>query len=313
MLWKTHIRITFEVARRLGISLSGMAAERLREGVLAPDRWGNYPHHFGKTDEIRQNLLSSRQHFLNGDLLNSYYHLGIALHYVQDSYTSLASFYPKHHEWEENIESCELAGNVEEMVRYVLRNNGFERDRCLRLARELTNETSGIDTLRIATLTGYERSESFASPVVDLNLGFRASYIVSKSVLGPKMNSDLNHQIADNLAIHQVLLNEAEDLLAMQITEIEQQREKLLKQKVTNQGIVNKLKNAFLFFRIKTKELRLNSKYQVYFQEKHFQKVAKKYKETTDEIISPYAGWYNYSVPTLDFTVVKRQLIARSF
>ena len=313
MLWKTHIRITLGVARRLGIPLSNIEAERLKEGVLAPDKWkDDYPHHYGKSEKISQYLLSSRQYFLNDDLLNAYYHLGIALHYIQDSYTSYASFYPKHHQWEESIDSCELVGNVEEMIGCVLRNNGFERDRCLRLARALSNETSGRDTLRVATLTGYEASKSFAKPIVDLNLGFRASYIISKSVLGPKMNSDLNNQIANNLAVHQILLNEAEDLLATQITELEQQREKLLKKKVTSQGIVNKLKNVFLFVRIKTKELQLNSKYQVYFQKKHFQKVAKKYKETTDEILARYVGWYNYSVPALDFTAVKRQLVARS-
>ena len=40
MLWKTHIRITLEVFRSLGISLSEGEKERLKEGVIAPNKWG---------------------------------------------------------------------------------------------------------------------------------------------------------------------------------------------------------------------------------------------------------------------------------
>ena len=309
MLWKTHVRITFEVIGRLGILPSSEETERLREGVLIPDKWGDYPHHYGKSLAIRENLLTSRMYFLKDDLFNAYHYLGIALHYIQDSYTSMASFYPKHHSWEEDIENCKFVFDIEEMIQYVLRNNSFERDRCLNLARELSKEACGRETLRVATLTGYEASKSFAKPIVDLNLAFRASYIVAKSVLSSKVNPELNKQLEHNLAIHEALLNEAENLLVNKILQLAQQRQTLLKQKVTNQGIINKLKNLFLGLKVKAKDSQLDSKFQEYLGQKHFQKVSLKYKEVTDRIIAPYFGWYSYSVPPLDFKVVKRQLI----
>ena len=93
MLWKTHKRVSFEVLRRLGISLSNEVSSKFEEGVLAPDRWKDYPHHHGKSEDIEQHLIKSRVLFLQGDLPNAFFSLGVALHYIQDSYTSMASFY----------------------------------------------------------------------------------------------------------------------------------------------------------------------------------------------------------------------------
>lgn len=113
MLWKTHIKITFEVFRRLGIPLT--EKERVKEGAISPDKWGlpDLPHHYGKERQIRNYLLLSRKYFLRYDLLGAYYYLGVALHYIQDSYVSMASFYPKHHSWEESIDKCVYESNLE--------------------------------------------------------------------------------------------------------------------------------------------------------------------------------------------------------
>ena len=113
MLWKTHLRITFSVMKRLGIPLSDLEVSKLKEGVIDPDKWRDYPHHYKKEKEIQNNLWFSRQHLLIDDFPNAYYYLGVALHYVQDSYTSMASFYPNHHSWEESIEKYDVVSNLE--------------------------------------------------------------------------------------------------------------------------------------------------------------------------------------------------------
>lgn len=64
MLWQTHIRIANEVLQRLGIPKSTIEADRLKEGVLAPDKWGDYPHHYGKSHAIAK-LWTSRFGYLN--------------------------------------------------------------------------------------------------------------------------------------------------------------------------------------------------------------------------------------------------------
>ena len=173
MLWKTHARITCDVMRRLGIPLSNLEESRLKEGVLAPDKWGNYPHHYKKEQEIQSNLLLSRKYFLVDDFPNAYFYLGVALHYIQDSYTSMASFYPGHHSWEESIENCNWISNLDEIIHYWLRDNSFERNRCLGLANALSQDVQGKDgTMHVATLSGHEALQTFAKPIIDFNLGF---------------------------------------------------------------------------------------------------------------------------------------------
>ena len=39
-------------------------ADRLKESVLAPDKWGDYPHHYGKSHAIAK-LWTSRFGYLN--------------------------------------------------------------------------------------------------------------------------------------------------------------------------------------------------------------------------------------------------------
>ena len=107
MLWKTHIRISNEVLRRLEITLSNDVYERFKEGVIAPDRWKDYPHHYGKSDEIARNLLSARQFYLQDNLQDAFYYLGVALHYIQDSYTSVISYdSPNNQMWHQNYEQA---------------------------------------------------------------------------------------------------------------------------------------------------------------------------------------------------------------
>ena len=104
MLWKTHLRISFDVLRKLNKSLTPEVSQKFKDGIVATDKWKNYPHHHGKSEQIKQHLMKSREYFLKDGYPNSFFNLGVALHYFQDSYTSFASFYPKHHSWEESIE-----------------------------------------------------------------------------------------------------------------------------------------------------------------------------------------------------------------
>jgi hypothetical protein len=312
MLWKTHIKIAFEVFRSLGIPLSEAEKERLREGVIAPDKWGlsDTPHHYGKEKQIHYYLLESRKYFLRYDLLGAYYYLGVALHYIQDSYVSMASFYPKHHSWETSIDKCNYESNLEKTIRYWLKHDNFERERCLRLATSLANEIQGKDsTLNIATLTGHEQFTSYAKPIIDYNLGFRASYIITKSVLGPRSSPQLNLALKQSFAHHQTLLREREQLASNEIVGMVNQMENLKGKKVTNSGITPKLKNAILSLRLKVKELQTNSKYNSYLQKKHLLKIASKYNKDIDGIMNSQLGWYIFSRSKLDMNIVKSELV----
>ena len=53
MQWNTHRRISFEVLRRLEVSLTPEVSQRFQDGIVAPDQWKDYPHHYGKSEKIR--------------------------------------------------------------------------------------------------------------------------------------------------------------------------------------------------------------------------------------------------------------------
>jgi len=247
MLWKTHIRISLEVLRRLGIYLSPEVFQSFKNGIIAPDKWQDFPHHYGKSEKIKENLLKSRWYFLRDDLQNAFFYLGVALHYIQDSYTSLASSYVNHHRWEESIEYCNFADDLEQTINYALRKNDYERNRCLRFAEALSKQANGRNnTLYLATLTGHVKSESFAEPIVDLNLGLRASYVVMESVLSPKNCPTLENELKEGLSNYEALLRTAELGLANKIVGLVNERITLEKQKVTPTGIVSNIKNWIL-------------------------------------------------------------------
>lgn len=311
MLWKTHLRISFEVLRRLGTSLTPEVSQKFRDGIVAPDKWKDYPHHHGKSEQIKQRLMKSRGYFLQEDFQRAFFNLGVALHYIQDSHTSFASFYPKHHSWEESIEYARFTSNLQKTINYSLRDKGLERERCLRLDEALSKKSQGRDnTLYLATLSGHEASKSFAKPIIDLNLALRASYVVTESVLSPRNSSTLENKLRFELSKHEELMRTAEIELTNEIIRLVNEREELEKRKVTSSGLVSKIKNWILGIRIKLKDLSVNSNYKNYTQEKHLEKVIKEYLTETNRTVASYRGWNNYKIPTLNPNIVTKELLA---
>jgi len=311
MLWKTHVRISFEVLRRLGISLSNEVAQSFKNGILAPDQWKDYPHHHGKSENIKEHLMKSRGYFLQDDLPNAFFHLGVALHYIQDSYTSMASFYPKHQSWEESIEYANFTYDLEKTITYSLKNKWYERDRCLKLANTLSKKAQGRDnTLYMATLSGHAASKSFSKPIVDLNLGLRASYVVTESVLSSKNCPDLENKLRDELSNYEALMRTAEVELSNKIIRLANERDDLKKRKVPQSGIVSKIKNWILGIRIGLKDSAVNSNNNYYTQQKHLEKVVREYVKTANITVTPYSGWYNFQIPKISPNVVSRELLS---
>lgn len=222
----------------------------------------------------------------------------------------MASFYPKHESWKHDIENSSFVYDLERTIEYALRNNQFERNRCLKLSQELSREIQGKDsTLYISTLVGHEASKSFAKPVVDLNLGLRASFVVSKSVLSPRSSPRLDAELSQVLAEHEVLLRNAEAWLSNKVIELAKKREDLRKQKVTSPGTASKIRNWFLGIRVEIKDLQISQKSQEYNSREHLKKVARGYENATNRTVNPYAGWYNFQVPRLNFELAKRELL----
>jgi hypothetical protein len=310
MKWITHQRIAKDVMFRLGLHLSEEELSQLLEGVIAPDKWKDWPHHYGKSNEIRHNLTRARHYFLNGDLLNAYYYLGVALHYIQDSYTTYPSFLTGHEDWEQWIENSYLVSNIEDTIQSTVRNQ-FQRNICSLNAREILNDVQGRDnTLRIATLNGYEKTyNSIASPKVDLYLGYWTSFVISKSVLGPKNCPELENELRSIINDYVNRMQSEEIAYSNKIIKLFRERDELSKKKTSGDGIVVKIKNWITSLSIKAKERELKHSLYHYSNRDHLNRIAYDYDNQTKIRTTDYLGWYNFKIPQISVNNITQELL----
>jgi len=312
MLWETHIRITNEVLHKLGIPMSSEETALLREGLVIPDKWKDYPHHYGKSSSIRKYIMEARRFFLNGDLPNAYFSLGVALHYVQDSYTSLTSRSRHHLQWEEQIERSFLVDDLQKLVTWAFRNHEDQREEYAEIMGFLSNEIDGKeDTFELATLRDHEPilswNRPWGAPEVDLNFAFRASLSIAKSVLSSRTCPKLQTELKQVLAEHETMLRKTETIYADKIVELIRKRDELKKKRKS--GIFSTIKSYFSTFLSKIYNRWMESKIDEYEQQEHLRKIARTYQRVAKAIVAPHSDWYNITIPQIDINIVEKELL----
>jgi hypothetical protein len=316
MQWVTHIRICKKVLYELGVTPSSIEASKLREGVVEPDKWGDWPHHHGKSGDIERYIMSARRSFLQNDFSNAYYYLGFALHYIQDAYTSVKHYdSPNNQKWHQNyeqeIESERFVLDLEREIQYRFRNDYPEMKKYSDIARDLSRNVEGKnDTLRVATLVGRTPSLKLGKAIIDLNMALKASYVVSKSVLlSPKNCPELDATLSRILKEHERLLQNMELSFSSEIANLVRQRDALKGKIVHESGFVRKIKNWFYGVRVGLQNRRIDGKMREYNSQSHLHRVVGEYKHATNMTISPYEGWYNFQIPTINFGVVAKEVL----
>jgi len=309
MLWKTHIRIANEILFRLRLPKSSPEANQLREGSIAPDKWKNYPHHEGKSEEIKNRLLTSRKHYLKNNLNKAYFELGVALHYIQDGFTTLTSRSKHHSRWEQQIEQSYFSNDLRYIVNKAFKHNFDRKQEYYRYIKALSNDVNGRDdTLRIASMQGpgisHWQTRRYGKPYVDLNFALRASYIIAKSVLSSKYNPDLQKKLYENEKDYQRKLRETETQTSKELVTLIN-RYNILNSK-ENEGIFQSFMNKIHTWTIKVK---INRNLDRYERKEHLRKVSNEYQSVVNRITSAHSGWYNYFVPVLDINSVQKELI----
>lgn len=306
MKWVTHIRISNEVMDRLGILMNKEERDSLREGVITPDKRRDftphqYPHHYGKADVIGSYINSARARYLQSDLPRAYFDLGIALHYVQDSYTSYPSFLPKHQEWEEWIENNHYAPQMEDAILTTIRNSS-QRRWYSSLAKQLEMGAQGRDgTIRVATLNERKKDQwTIASPKVDYNLGFRASYIVARSVLGPKDHPPLDIELAKTFISFEEQLIRFEAESSRRLIQLIDERDTLVKESSPTNSFIEKIKNWVARIKFDRADRKAISAKTDYFQRTQMQRIVARYMHETCKLTMRHNDWYISQIPPLD-------------
>jgi hypothetical protein len=310
MLWKTHLRIGKEVLRLLGITLSNEVASKFEDGLFTPDSQKDHEQNCSKIAEIRRSLMQARKSFLQDDLSYTYHYLGIALHYIQDSYTSVANF-DTEQSWGEKIEASQFVNDIEKTIRHHLKGNSLQMKWFLTLARALSKSVQGREnTLRVATLTSHEAIQSSTAPIIDLNLALEASLVVTESVLSPKAFPAIEIKLEDVLAQYEILLKNAEIEASNSLIKLIEEKDQILNIKVPPKGAISKIKNRIVDARASQKNKLVLYKYIDYVSKCHLHNIVNQYNLKVREIVAPYDGWYNYRVLPINMNTVCRNLLA---
>jgi hypothetical protein len=311
MLWKTHIRIANEILTRLRLSKSSIEADRLREGCIVPDKWKDYPHHEGKSEDIQYRILDARKYFLRNDLPEAYFNLGVALHYIQDGYTTLSSHSRHHTRWENQIDQSYFTDDLENLVGRTFRNSPDRREEYTRYSRVLTEKVEGKKaTLRIATMNGpglsYWGNRQWGKPYIDLNFALRASLVVARAVLSPRTKPNLQKRLFDFHTMYQLKMEETERQTAQELVELIKKCIELknCKKKGAFETLRKKFQSMTYNFRAKRS---LNN----YEQQEHLDKVVYEYQNMVNGITYSHFGWYNFDVPKLDVNSIEKDLLSK--
>ena len=311
MLWKTHIRIANEILFRLGLPKSTPQANQLREGSIAPDKWKDYPHHEGKSDDIKRRLLNSRRFYLKNNLSKAYFDLGVALHYIQDGFTTLTSRSKYHSRWEDQIEQSYFNDNLQYIVDETFQHVSKMKQEYYRYIRKLSDDLQGkSDTLQIASMQGpgisHWGTRMYGKPYVDLNFALRASYIITKSVLSSKHNPDLQKKLDENEKDYQTKMRKTETQTTNEMIELINKYNKLKSQK--NDDFFKSLMHKISSW---TTKIKTNHNLNRYEQKKHLQKLNNEYRNVVHRITLAHSGWYNYYVAKLDVNSVQKELLTK--
>jgi hypothetical protein len=311
MLWKTHKRIILTISEEL--NLSSATTDRLIDGVIAPDRWKDYPHHHGKTRTIQEKLLEARQLFLRDEELIGYYNLGVAFHYIQDAYTSFVwnsrnsikkqEWHQKYEQW---IDEAYFVNNLENLLKSVYKKDRRQQEYFYQLLKLLSNQIEGKEeTFKVATYNpGKNRyfDSKWGKPVVDLNFAFQVCLALTKSIQGSKTHSKLQDELSTILAKYENNLRDTESEYSQEIVESVLKREAAKKA----QGLFSFLSTVLLS---RYYNMRAKSKYKRYTEQKHLQKVANVYEKITSAKVRPYRDWYTITINPLNFSIVKKELL----
>jgi hypothetical protein len=333
MLHSSHRKIAQEVIWRLGAPSSRAEMSMLMEGVIAPDVEEVPRHHYDNSHLTNPELQQARSYFLRDDLPNAYYHLGRALHYIQDSYVACPPFLPygrrynnfdkelkrqgdMHGNREQSIDNSYFESSISNIGSLVQRkcDNEFVRTKCDRIVQELSRDIQGRpETFRIADLN---RGDDFhpwrgpwPPPFVDFNLGFLASYVAAKSVLSPKCCPSLDIQIQGLLTSYENQLRSTERAWSDDIIVSIQNRNQLFERIDPNKGFVAKIKNWLTGRKIRSADKALFSKKGYYQSGSHLEEVRHRYYGEVERIKAQNEGWYIFQIPALNTQAIPRQLL----
>lgn len=319
MMGNTHVKITNEALEELNIDLPPEVRSALLSGVVFPDeekkRNGTREsHHYGRSRDIGDNLNRARRYRLTGDVANAFFYLGVALHYIQDSYVSCKSTNAdRHFEYEMKMNDYYPNPDIERSVRTYLSDQQFLMNNCLRVARALKNDDikGAKQTLSIARLNARDRPHDHeANGVIDYTLSYLATIAVVRAiVLDPINHPQLDYDLT---RLHQDVvrrLNEIEIQLTNSLINKIGERNRSANLKNRSDGIIGRMKNWMLKRKISGMDQVIRSMNDTYFARNHLQPLVLNYRVQAEQVAQMYEGWYAYEIKDVDTSSIPQIIV----
>lgn len=303
----------------LKIDLPEDIKSELLSGVVYPDeekkRNGTKDsHHYGRAREITLNVTEARNNLLIGNHKKAFFYLGVALHYIQDSYVTCKSSNPDEHlRYEGKMDFCYPTNDIETSIQKYLSDQKYLMNDCLRMALAIKSDNlfGKQNTINIARLNARDRPHELrANEVIDLTLGYLASYVVVKSiVLDPincsQLDCGLNRLHKENVT----RLMEIENQLSNNIFQMIGERNRLVSTKNHSNGIIPKIKNWLLKRKIKEKDVVIGLLNSTYFNRDHLKIMIFDYQKEAEGLARKYDGWYSFQIKEINISQIPQEIV----
>ncbi|MFC1803118.1 hypothetical protein ACFL0D_04025 [Thermoproteota archaeon] len=287
MKWKAHTRTAENVLGVFKALHFNKYEKELINGIIYPDNEDKEKnHYFGREQTIINNINLAREKRLLYDTRISFFHLGIAFHYIQDAWTGLQPGNDDHVKYLELINNCVLLDHNVLLEKYY----PVRRMRVLKQFREIEKRLSkpveSVEALRDLAIM---RKPFESCAFLDLNLSFRVCYRVAEMVLKTMYNIELQKTLEKIQAeyVERIKDREKNEIKSMEILE-------------EQVGVLSLDASTLGKAKHWDQNRKLKKLIKEYERKNHLKPILNEFKVRVKELCCPHEKWYNIDKPTLD-------------
>lgn len=282
MRWEAHTRTAQKILQDFNAYHFQKYEKDLINGIIYPDANDPKPHH-DREDAIRENIRKARDRRLDYNPSDSFFYLGMAFHYIQDSWVGMDPDHEEYSKYEKQMDKCTILNIGEDMFRYY----PVKRSRVLKQYME-------IDAVLGSPLKAPSELYDLASVVkpyessafLDVNIAYRVCYRVAEMVLQPMLKVSLDEMLSK---LHSEY---TEIFVARNLSE----QESLFRME---EDLENLREGTFSGVDAWNKKRALKKRLALYAKGGHLNKTRYDYKQESDRVAAPFVEWYNVTIPEL--------------
>ena len=171
------------MASELGIKLDSEECAFLRGGSVEPDKWKDFPHHFGVDGKLENYITKSRRYFIEGNQNAHLECLGIVFHYIADKWTLFSGSAAEHANWENEIDKCAVS-DLESILQLKLSDHQEIMQQYLEISNAMHTAPRGKDGALAHALKVRPRENqiAYSSPDINFNTAFRMCLAIGISI-----------------------------------------------------------------------------------------------------------------------------------